>query len=374
MQIMYKQKLVADSRRKGEAYERGQPEIDVRGRRIFVGSSDYGLYAINAVNGQRLWRFETVGAVQCEPLYVEDEDVLYFGSNDGALYKVRARDGRLLWRFMTNAEVSVRPVLSGGVLYAVNANDTLLALNPKTGKVLWSQHRAPAFGMEVAGHAAPLVSGGLVYLAFSDGTVTAFDAKTGEERWQPVDLSAEAEQTLGEIPQYLDVDTTPIAHELETGAAIFVGSYEGGVFALDAQTGTQLWANTGVRGVTDLLLWTQPEHPARKGDGPPLPAREVLVASTGTTGLWGLDPQTGEQLWRRDLPEGGVTRPVPVAGALLLGTSKHGLFLVAPLDGGVIDGLDLGAGFYMTPAAHGRRAFAVSNQGNLWGIHVSPPL
>ena len=52
------------------------------------------------------WRFETLSSVQCEPLYDEAEDAIYFGSNDGALYKAAALDGTLLWRFNTNAEVA----------------------------------------------------------------------------------------------------------------------------------------------------------------------------------------------------------------------------------------------------------------------------
>src|SRR6478736_718693 len=111
LRLDYSKQLVARTRRTGEPYERGQPEVDVHGRRVFVGSSDNGLYALNAVNGETIWRFETLGFVQGAPLYDPAEDVVYFGSNDGALYKVYAKNGRLLWRFMTNAEVSRRPVL-----------------------------------------------------------------------------------------------------------------------------------------------------------------------------------------------------------------------------------------------------------------------
>ncbi len=89
--------------------------------------------------------------MQCAPLYDPIEDVVYFGSNDGAFYKVAAKDGKLRWRFMSNAEVSRRPILQNGLLYVVNANDTLLALEPDTGKVRWSQHRSPATGMESRG-------------------------------------------------------------------------------------------------------------------------------------------------------------------------------------------------------------------------------
>ncbi len=372
LHVSFKRNVVAESRRTGEPYERGQVEIDAASGRIFVGSSDRGLYALRADDGAKLWRFETLGFVQCAPLYDPTEDVVYFGSNDGALYKVNAKNGALLWRFMTNAEVSRRPVLAGGVLYATNANDTVLAIEPATGKLLWNQHRTPAAGMEVAGHSGPAVFHGKVYAGFSDGTVTAFDAKTGAERWQPVDLAAEAEQSLGQLPEQLDVDSTPIPDTIAAGAVVYVANYAGGVFALDAETGSPVWANSGVFGVTDVTLFEQPAH--RRRDGRDEPVRRILLAASGTTGLWGLEPETGAELWRRSLPNTAVSRPVVVSGVLLIAASKLGIFLVNPLGGELIDGLHLADGSSMTPAAYGSRAFVLTNGGSLLGLHVAAPI
>ena len=371
MEVSFKRPLVAESRRVGEPYERGQVEIDPAHGRIFVGSSDRGLYALRADDGEKLWRFETLGYVQCAPLYDPSEDVVYFGSNDGALYKVDAKNGQLLWRFMSNAEVSRRPVLDGGTLFVANANDTLLAIEPATGKLLWNQHRTPAAGMEVAGHSGAAVFHGKVYMGYSDGTVAAYDQKTGAERWQPVDLGAEAEQTLGQVPDQLDVDTTPIPDALPSGAVVYASNYAAGVYALDAETGTQVWTNPGVFGVTDISLFDQPAHQRR--DGREEPRRRVLLAASGTTGLWGLDPATGAELWRRSLPGTAVSHPVLVSGVLLISASRLGLFLINPLGGELIDGIHLADGSSMTPAAYGSRAYVMTNGGQLIGLQVAPP-
>jgi outer membrane protein assembly factor BamB len=375
LSIEMRRTLTSEARQSGEQYERGQPEIDARHRRVFVGSSDHGLYALRAGDGATLWRFETLAAVQCEPLYDDAEDVLYFGSNDGALYKVAAFDGNLLWRFNTSAEVARRPVLRNGVIYVVNANDTLVAIDAPTGKLRWHQHRTPAFGMEVAGYAGPALGRDKVYAAFSDGTVQAYSLEDGSEQWPTVDLAAEAEQAAGgDVPRYLDVDTTPVVDRLASGSVVYVASYAAGVFALDAENGTRVWANDKPLGVTSLVLWEQPEHPARGGEGPAVPTRKLLLGSSGLTGLWAIDPNDGRTVWRRNLPEGGMTAPVPVEGALLVGTTRYGLFLFSPLDGGVIDGITTGNGFAMTPAVHGRRAYVLSNGGALLGLNVEPPV
>lgn len=383
LSVVYARRALIPARVAGEQYERGQPEIDTRSRRVFVGSSDRGLYAFRAEDGAHIWRFETLGFVQSQPLYDPEEDVVYFGSNDGALYRVRARDGALDWRFMTNAEVARRPILADGVLYLTNANDTVIALQAKTGRLLWNQHRTPALGMEVAGYAGPTLFRDKIYTGFSDGTVSAFDAKTGAERWQPVDLAAEAEQTLGELPAQLDVDTTPVPDTIEQGTVVYVASYAGGVFALDAETGTQVWSNPGVFGVTELTLWSEPARTSAV-DGEfasalsaeelvPERARKVLIASSGTTGLWGLDPESGKELWRHSIPAGGISATVPFVGALLVSASQLGLFLVSPLGGELIDGLHVADGVTSAPAVYGTRAFVLTNGGQFVALHVAPP-
>jgi outer membrane protein assembly factor BamB len=373
MEVVVRRRVTIAERVTGEDYEHGRPEIDPVHRRVFVGSSDRGLYALRADDGRPIWRFETLGPVQTEPFYEPGEDALYFGSNDGALYKVAAQDGALRWRFMTNAEIGRRPILQNGMLYVVNANDTVVAIEAATGKLRWTQHRTPALGMEIAGYAGPLVTPDRVYVAFSDGHVAAYDPLDGSERWPPVDLSAEVEQAQGEVPRYLDVDTTPVLDTISVGRVVYVASYAGGVFALDAQTGSRIWVNDRTAGVTNLVLWQEPSHPPRDGVGPRVPGRKLLLASSGTTGLWALGTEDGREVWRRSLPDGGVSAPVAVAGALMVSTTRYGLFLFSPINGGTIDGIDLANGLTMAPAVYGRRAYVMSNTGVLLGIHVNPP-
>lgn len=379
MHVFAHRKLTMEGRGQGEDWERGRPELDPEHDRVFVGSSDRGFYALRAGDGSTIWRFETVGPVQSEPLYDPELDIVYFGSNDGALYAVKGSTGKLVFRFDTGAEVAKKPVRVGETLVFSNASDYLFAIDRRTGKPKWQTHRTPALGMEISGHAGPAFdrSTGLVYMAFSDGHVSAYDVNDGSEKWTPVDLSAEAEQS-GDAPRYLDVDTTPIVDKHPQGPVVYVSSYAGGVYALDAASGARVWSNDKAVGVTDLELFEEPAHePNPNGvdrGGPRVPAQKILVASSATTGLMGIDPYSGRILWRDKVPEGGVTAPVPFAGAILVGTTRFGLFLISPRNGKVIDGIDLGTGFSQTPAAFAGRAYVMSNAGTLLGIGVTPPL
>ncbi len=380
MSLFVHRTLTAPGRANGEDWERGRPEIDAVRDRVFVGSSDHGLYALRAGDGSTIWRFETLNVVQSEPLYDPEMDYVYFGSNDGALYCVSAQTGKMVYRFDTGAEVSRKPVRMGENLFFSNAADFLFSIDRRSGKPRWQVHRTPALGMEISGHSGAALDAraGLVYMAYSDGHIIAYGAQDGAERWTPVDLSAEAEQSAGEAPRYLDADSTPVLDDHPQGRVVYVSSYAGGVYALDGATGARVWSNDKAVGVTDMALWREGAHtPNPNGpdnDGPMVPERKLLVVSSATFGLSGLDPYTGRVVWRNKLPEGGVTAPVPVAGAIMIGTSRYGLFLLSPRNGKVIDGMDLGTGFAQTPSAYGARAYAMTNAGTFLGVSIAPPL
>lgn len=377
--VSFMRALTVAGQTTGEDYERGGAAIDPFRGRVFVGSADHGFYALRARDGSSIWRFETLGVVQSEPYYDVDLDYVYFGSHDGAIYCVRAADGGLVWRFMTGGEVARKPIRDGEVLYVANGSDHLFAIDRRTGKQRWYVHRASALGMEVAGYSGPAFDQGKVVIGYSDGHVGAYDAKDGSERWAPVDLSAEAEQSAGgDAPRYLDVDTTPVFDTIPQGRVVFVASYAGGVFALEAESGSRIWSNDKAVGATDLTLWDEPAHPPSNfgpdHGGLMEPERKLLLATSSTSGLWALDPATGRAVWRIQIPEGGMTAPVAVAGALLVGTTRYGLFLLSPRNGRVIDAINLDSGFAGIPAAFGNRAFVMSNQGTLLGMAIEPPV
>jgi outer membrane protein assembly factor BamB len=239
--------------------------------------------------------------------------------------------------------------------------------------------------MQIAGHSGLLVWGSRVYVGFSDGMVVAFDATSGAERWQPVDLAAEAENNLGALPQHFDVDTTPVAGYIDDSPVVYVASAEGGLFALDADSGTQVWQNPGVTGATQLLLWEPPRAPSPKASTsnetpeaeaqtePSVVPRKLLIAATGNSGLWAVDPMDGSVVWRSKLPDGGVAGPTPFAGALLVSASQLGVYLISPINGRVMDGLHVTEGVSALPAAYGQHAFVLTNQGKLTALHVAAP-
>ena len=181
--------------------------------------------------------------------------------------------------------------------------------------------------------------------------------------------------------RYLDVDTTPVPDDLgSAGHVVFVASYAGGVFAIDQDKGATVWRDDKAAGITELVLWREPAHKPNPGTpdfvpgGPGVPERQLLIASSGSSGIRAIEPLSGRTVWRLPIPEGGVTAPSFVAGAMIVGTTRYGAFLLSPREGRRIDGVDLGTGFSQNPASAGRRTYMLSNAGTLLALQIEPPL
>lgn len=378
LEVAFREQLTARERSENPAYEKGQPAFDSLGGRVFVGSSDAGIYAVDARSGSPLWRFQTAAMVQSEVLYDAPHELVLAGANDGALYAVSAATGALRWRFQTSGPIVRRPLVSGDRVLFTNEADQIFCVELATGKPVWQKARPPAAGTEIAGHAGALLVGDRVYTSSSDGLALAYDAYTGREAWESIDLNADADlASARDATKYLDADATPVSMRLPSGGtAVYFAGYGGGVQAVDAIDGRRLWSFSAAKAVSDLVLWREPAHAPREVDGtsgPGIPERSLLLAVSTISGIWALDPKTGEPRWHLKAPNGGVTAPADVAGALVIGTGRNGLFVVSPRNGKVIDGLDVTDGFSARPVAASYGVFALSNTGVLLGLRVTPP-
>ncbi|MCA9419326.1 MAG: PQQ-binding-like beta-propeller repeat protein, partial [Candidatus Omnitrophica bacterium] len=69
------------------------------GDRVFIGSNDGFLYALDKATGKEIWKFETEDSIEAAPLY--RNGTLYFGSADSFFYAVDAETGKEKWKYET---------------------------------------------------------------------------------------------------------------------------------------------------------------------------------------------------------------------------------------------------------------------------------
>ena len=103
--------------------------------KVYFGSKDNHLYALDIETGQEIWKFETDDSVVSSP--VVSEGVVYFGSQNNHLYALDVETGQELWKFETDDSVVSSPAVSEGVVYFGSYYNHLYALDIETGQELW---------------------------------------------------------------------------------------------------------------------------------------------------------------------------------------------------------------------------------------------
>jgi outer membrane protein assembly factor BamB len=94
--------------------------------RVYVGSRDKHLHAVDRLSGKPAWSFKTGGRVESSPLVFDDAVV--FGSNDGRMYAVNKHDGLEIWRLDLGENLPNAPAFAAGRLVIGGADGTLFVI------------------------------------------------------------------------------------------------------------------------------------------------------------------------------------------------------------------------------------------------------
>lgn len=212
-----------------------------------------------------------------------------------------------VWQAQASDLIYGPPVVSDGAVFlttfsAVEAHDS------QSGALLWSIPRPSA------GSAVALQDGVLYFGTFGEG-LWAVDATNGQERWR---YQMEEPDPASDPPQNV-IDSTPL---IVDGVIYLNGGPWGGIYAVDAESGEEIWrfdtaGGTGAQlSFADGILY-QPVD--KRFDGlrglgePPGPATLVAVDAT-----------SGEEVWHFEAEEGSSTFATPVVadGVVLFGISN----------------------------------------------------
>ncbi len=196
---------------------------------LYAGSSDGGLYAINAATGVRLWRHDAKAPV-FSGVGLHGSDTLMFGTMDGSVVLLDRRTRREILRVHTGGGVVTTPVVAGDKLIVGSRDYLLYGFNLADGTVAWKFSYWFSWV-----ESTPVLRDGIIYVGASDySRVTALDPATGRPRW-----TAEVHgMNWGSPLVTADRVFTGTASQNIPGTAI---AHTGGLLALDRATGAVLW-------------------------------------------------------------------------------------------------------------------------------------
>jgi outer membrane protein assembly factor BamB len=170
---------------------------------VFGSSSpDNSIYAVDAVTGARIWRFET-------EIFAPDNDV--------------------------GAGTAVSPPgvngFADGVVYGVGKNKIVYGLNLRTGAKIWEFRIRDDDPKSGGTRSSPALLRDTLYFGAGSG-VYALNAVTGAKRWA----------TTLEPMEELEIVSSPAIGGPAGDEVLYVGSLAGNVYAVAADDGANLWS------------------------------------------------------------------------------------------------------------------------------------
>ncbi len=188
-----------------------------------------------------------------------------------------------------------------GLVYVGADDGRLRALDPGTGAVRWQLEAGGAL------RARPTVSDDALFVHSDDGFLYAVEPRSGKLEWR-ARVAAEA---IERIP--LSAQGARYNHyassALRLGDTVYVGGFDGRLYALDAASGTERW-----------------QFPA--GDtiaGTPAGAGDRVVFGSFDGHVYALDATSGEELWRHDTGAPVVSAPLTHGGRVIIGSRSYDL-------------------------------------------------
>ena len=99
----------------------------IGGGKLFVGTANGKVAALDSRSGSVLWTFDTQGGnMAAQPVFAEG--LVFAGGGQGTLFVLDAASGTERFTFSAGAGINSSPAFAGGVLYLASADGNLYAI------------------------------------------------------------------------------------------------------------------------------------------------------------------------------------------------------------------------------------------------------
>jgi outer membrane protein assembly factor BamB len=207
-------------------WDRYGSSVVADGKRVYVGSRDSTLYALDLATGKEQWRIETKDMMTATPALYRDS--VLFADYKGVVQAVGASDGKQRWTYDAKLPVAGDLIVDADRVFVGSRSYDLIALDAANGKELWKHYYWFSWI-----ESPPVVRDGVVYTGSSDGVgVFAIDARDGKLRWKAA------------VPGWA-WPRTAVGKQMVVAATVGQGKYPGqragSLVAIDRASGAIRW-------------------------------------------------------------------------------------------------------------------------------------
>ncbi len=334
----------------------------VSGGRIFVIDARANVSAFSASGGKRMWRISLKPKNESAAEgygggVAAGAGRLFATTGFGTVNALDPATGRLIWTRKLGAPVRSSPTYHDGKLYLVTVDNRLYTLSAADGEVVWDFRRY-AESAGVLGSPSPAIQGKRVVAPYSSGEIIAFDTETGKAVWAD---SFSRTRRMSPVAKLSSISGRPV---IDRGT-VFAISHSGRMGAVDMKSGNRLWARN--------IGGTQT---------PWVAGNSVFVVSLRGM-LYALDRDSGKLRWSQNLnrdtgAQNGKRKkkrkkkspaswagPVLIDGRLLLVSSDGRMALISAQSGEVIGGRVIGGKYLIPPIVANGIVYLLSNSARL---------
>ncbi len=235
---------------RGDGGPFGPPAVD--GDTVYVGAADGRLYAVAVPTGQERWRYKAEEDLTTRPAIARG--AVYVASLEDTLFCVDAANGTWKWYHRRETKAPAGFTIYGAAaalvgpdaVYAAYSDGFAAALDPATGAARWEKQIAPQDQhLDVDSIA---LDGGRLYAAAYSGAVLAVEARSGELVWKAAAPTASRVVVAGGL--VVAVTSTSVqAFSIADGAAAWTTPLRGSPQGTPVAVGKWILVPSGDQGL-----------------------------------------------------------------------------------------------------------------------------
>lgn len=288
--------------------------VAVAGGMVFVGLRDARVLALDADTGDVRWEYRTSGPIHGSPAV--DRGELYIGSDDFNIYALDAVTGEKRWSYKTGGRVTSSPTANENVVAVTSEDKYLYVLDRANGRPRMDFQLTTGSGSPVLTDSYALAVDGL-------GRLTAIDWREDDKPFEKVvtrvGLQLFAWGILNEVPNqrgfvwsYQPEGDNLVGEPAVASGRVYVSGASGVMYALDVTTGRPIWEFRAEAGLES---------------SPSAWADFVYLADSDGI-LYAIDARTGTKLWQVDIGGPATASPIIAGGELYVASADGGLLAI----------------------------------------------
>ncbi len=320
-----------------------------------------------------LWSFQTDSWIIGSPVLGAGR--VYSGSSDGKVYALNLRDGEKVWEFDTKDDIEASPLLLEGALYVGNLSGEFFCLDADTGQVRWKYKCNNSIYGSANWATNPSNQKYMILVGSYDNKIYCFDAKTGELNWSyETDNyingapSTDGQQVVfggcDELLHILSVRDGKKIGEVWAGSYIpgsaalmgdkaYLGQYDSKLICIDRKQEKIDWE------------YTDKENPDAFFSSPAVGKDRILIGSRNDF-LHCVDRITGEKIWTFPTRDDIDSSPVIAGEKVVVGSLDGRLYIVDLKNGKELWSYEIGAPLFSCPAVDGGYIVIGSDDGRIY--------